>query len=55
MMQVVPKWKVVVTFQSREPITLWIHDTCIVNVLRKVADLQFTENGLEQPTRITIG
>lgn len=54
MMQVVPKWKVTVLFTDRS-VVLWIHDPFIGNVLRKLADLQFTENGLDQPIEIIVG
>ena len=54
MIQTIPLWKVTVTLPSRE-VVLWIHDMHISNVLRQVAAIQFTENGLEQPTKIVIG
>lgn len=54
MMQVVPKWKVTVTFSDRN-LVFWVSDSSISNVMRKIADMQFTENGLEQPVQITIG
>lgn len=57
MMQVIPKWKVTVTFGagtgSRE-FVLWVSDGHIANVLRTVANLQFTATGLEQPTGIYV-
>ena len=54
-MQIVPKWKVTVKFQARADIVLWLYDYNIGNVLRIVAGMQFTENGLDQPTQITVG
>lgn len=53
MMKLITKWRVVVIFDSRE-VVLWIHDISHCNVLRSVASLQFSENGLEQPKRIVI-
>ncbi len=55
MMQTVQKWKVVVIFDRMQPEhVFWIYDNCASNVLRKIADMQFTENGLVQPTSINV-
>lgn len=53
MMQVVPRWhvKAVVDGQVHE---IWLHDNHIENVLRQVAGFQFTANGLDRTTRITV-
>lgn len=53
MMQVLPKWKVTVTFPGHD-VVLWIHDNFISNVLRTVSTLQFNDTGLEQPTHVAI-
>lgn len=54
MLVVLNKYKVTVKFVDREVI-VWVHDAHIENALRKVADLSFSANGLEQPIQITIG
>lgn len=54
MMQVVQQWKVVLDYPNRAPVEFWISDNFAVSVLRKISDLQFTANGLEQPVRITV-
>lgn len=54
MMQVLPKWKVTVTFATGREAVVWIHDNFMANVLRSVATLEFSDNGLEQPTYIGI-
>ena len=55
MMQVSPKWKVTATFDSGlPPHQIWLYDNFISNILRKVADIQFTGSGLIQPVSITI-
>lgn len=54
MVQTVPKWKVTVRFPDRQ-MALWIYDISISNVLRKVSEMQFSDNGLEQPTEVVIG
>ena len=53
MLQVVPKWRVELTFSDRK-VELWIYDQSPSNVLRKLADLQFSANGLDQPSQIQI-
>lgn len=54
MLQVVPKWRVQVTFgPSREPVTIWVSDMHLANVLRTVASIDFT-NGPEQPTAVRV-
>lgn len=53
MMQVVPKWKVVV-WQGEDEHVFWITDNCLSNVMRKVADMQFSKDGLTQPSCISI-
>jgi hypothetical protein len=55
MMQVQQKWKVTVLFEgAKERQVLWLHDTFAANVLRKLADISFSEGGLQQPIEITI-
>jgi len=53
MMKVVKKWKVQLDFEGRV-VEFWVHDDHFGNVLRQVASIQFTENGLEQPKRVVI-
>lgn len=53
MMHVLPRWKVTVTFADRS-VVFWIHDNFLSNVLRKVADLQFSETGLDSELGIGI-
>lgn len=53
MMQVIQKWRVEVTF-SHQVFVLWVSENHLANVLRKLADLEFSENSLEQPTQIQI-
>jgi hypothetical protein len=48
MLQVVPKWKVTVKFPDRE-VEVWMYEQHLSNVLRTVASMQFSENGLEHP------
>lgn len=55
MFQVVPKWKVVVTLSDGSEHIVWINDNFISSVLHKVAEMQFAESGLIQPTKIVIG
>lgn len=55
MIQTVPKWKVTVSFSSRDDVVLWIYDSHLSNAMRTVAAMQFTEDGLEQPTSIHVG
>jgi hypothetical protein len=55
MMQTVQKWKVLVHFSLNEnDLVFWVNENHMSNVLRKIADMQFTENGLEQPVQISI-
>ena len=53
MLQVVPKWKVTVKFKGHDAV-VWINETHIENVLRQVASMQFTENGLERATAVIV-
>lgn len=53
MMYSIPKWKVTVVFPDRE-IVFWMYDTHQANIFRKVADMQFTEHGLEQPLSVSV-
>lgn len=53
MMQVIPKWRVVVWVNGKEQ-KIWVNETHLSNVLRKIADMHFTETGLPQPSRITV-
>lgn len=50
----VTKWIVNVDLKDREPIKFWIHDNFAGNVLRKLADLQFTDGVRDEPARIII-
>lgn len=52
MMQILSKWKVVVKFTNRE-VVFWVSDNFASNVLRKVADLDFTD-APEMPVSITV-
>ena len=54
MMQVLKKWKVSVFFKEGTSQVFWINDNFMSNVLRKVADMDFSENGLVQPLQIVI-
>lgn len=54
MLQVMPKWKVVVLFQTRADVVFWMYDSHLSNVQRAVANMQFTENGLDAPKEIRI-
>ena len=54
MMQMVQRWKVIARFSGRPDIIIWIDNNFLSNVMRTVAEMQFSENGLEQPTAITI-
>lgn len=54
MLQVLPRWKVVVKMADGSERVFWVNDNFMANVLRKVADIQFTENGLSQPTAISV-
>ncbi len=54
MMQVVPKWRVVIHFNGAPDVCLFISDSSWANVLRKLADLSFSKDGLEQPTSIDV-
>ncbi len=53
MMQMVQRWRVTVTVAGQAS-EFWINDNFLSNVLRKVADIQFSENGLSEPTRLLI-
>jgi hypothetical protein len=53
-MQMMSKWRVAVSFPGDREVEFWIHDNHLANVLRKAADIQFTENGLVQPSNINI-
>ncbi len=54
MMQVIPQWKIVLDYPNRASVEFWMSETFVSAVLRIISELQFTENGLEQPTRITV-
>lgn len=55
MMQIIPRWKVQALFENdARNVTLWIYDSIGANVLRKAAEMQFTENGLDQPKCIIV-
>lgn len=53
-MQLIPKWRVTVLFEDRRAVEVWIADSFISNVLRKVADIDFAEFGTPQPVKFTI-
>lgn len=53
-MQVVPKWKVTARLPEGKEVVFWMHDGFATNVLAKVASMQFTENGLNQPHTIIV-
>ena len=53
MLQVIPKWKVTVTVAGVAQV-LWVYANSVSDVMRKLADIQFTENGLTQPTSVHI-
>jgi hypothetical protein len=53
MVHVVPQWKIAFVYADRT-VTFWLHNNHAGNILRTVADLQFSENGLEQPDAIQI-
>lgn len=54
MMRVISKWKIFITFADGKEVTFWINEDHPSNVLRKIAELQFNESGLEQPNYIAI-
>lgn len=58
MMQVVPKWRVVVTMPTWKDEEIehvfWISDNFIGNVLSAVARMQFSADGLTQPVSIRV-
>ena len=53
MIYVVPQWKIGFEYSDRT-VTFWLHNNSVSNVLRAVADMQFSENGLEQPLAIKV-
>jgi hypothetical protein len=53
MMQLIPKWKVTVLLAGVSHV-FWVSDRCASNVLRKVADMDFSDSGLEQPALVKI-
>lgn len=53
MMQIIKRWKVQIVFANRV-VEFWVHDNFLSNVLRKITDMQFSDNGLEQPTKVVI-
>lgn len=54
MIKTVQKWRVTLTYEARDGITVWISDNFASNVMRQIAAMEFTESGLEQPTVIRI-
>ena len=54
MLQTVTKWKVVASFDGRDDVVIWLYDNFITNIVRTIAGMDFSENGLEQPTQITV-
>lgn len=41
MMQVIPKWRVVVMFDAGDNLVLFLHDHHASNILRKLAEITF--------------
>ena len=55
MQQGIDKWKVRVILRDDVPdLVFWVYDNHLANVLRAVATMQFSENGLEQPQSICV-
>lgn len=55
MIQNVSKWRVTFSFGiHREAVTIWLYDNNAGNILRQAAAMQFSENGLDQLTRIVM-
>lgn len=54
MMQVIPKWKVTVTFQTGSAVVVFVSERHVGNVLRTVSSMDFSDNALEQPMRICV-
>lgn len=55
MMTVIPKWRVLVTMPNGKQAEFWISDNYIGNVLRQVAAMHFSADGLHEPTSIHVG
>jgi hypothetical protein len=55
MMQIVKRWRVEVTMRGGRKHVVWIDDNFAANVLRKLADIRFSENGVDEPVGIAIG
>lgn len=53
MLHIVQRWKVHLTWRDRQ-LDIWVNEDHLSNVFRKLADLQFSETGLDQPIRIQI-
>jgi hypothetical protein len=54
MMQVIARWRVTVTFEGGRQQVIWISGSFVSNIMRMVADLSWTADGIEQPVNITI-
>lgn len=53
MLETVTRWRVLVRQANGEMVFL-VHDRFLANVLRQLAVMQFSDNGLEQPQEIVI-
>lgn len=53
-MKVITKWQIHLLFDDKTEKTIWLYDDIYSNILRKLADIQFTSTGLVQPTHIHI-
>lgn len=43
MLQIIPRWRVVVKLSDKTEVKFWVSESLLGNVLRKVADLHFTD------------
>lgn len=54
MMQIIPKWKIAYDYADGRHHEVWVSDSFASNILRKAADLDFSETGLSQPVRVLV-
>lgn len=56
MMQILPKWKVTIIGDHHTAISpvMWVHAFTANDVMRQIANIQFTESGSEQPASVHI-
>lgn len=54
MLTIVPKWCVSVRKSNGVLVLVWVHALTMSEVLRKIADIQFDENGLQSPSEMNI-